>query len=375
MKRLSLVVPMFALVACGGETPQPTPPPAPTMTAAPTVTAPPPVVSADPAPPPAPKPTMAELQKKTMGAFMAAYNAHDAKALAATYAADAIIAHPGPGGTWHETKGREEIQKHQEHLFKGYSDAKTAAERVFVNKDVVIVQWVMTGTNDGEFMEHPATKKPVGFHGSSVLWFNDDGLVAKEHIYYDMPTIMAQQGQGKQKARPVAALPTGAPEVVTTVDDKSVAAANAQYDAFNKHDGKAYGAAISADYLHIDWAAPEDVKGNAAGVKEANGLFKTFPDLNMKLDATWGFGDYVIVEMSGGGTMKGALGPLKATGKPVTVHMFEVNVVKDGKVAKTETYWNTFELVSQVMPMPKPGEKPFAKPGDKPGEKPVAKPK
>ena len=359
---LSLVL---ALGACGGETESAAPP----MTVA---TKPPPVATTPPPEPTStatteamtpPKPTMEEMQKKRMMDFNAALNAHDAKAMAAGFAVDGVTASLGPTG-WMETKGREEIEKHYAEDFVGYPDAKLTFVRVFPKGKTVVSQWVWTATNKGEVMGEKPSDKPVGINGATITWFNDDGLVTKEHIYYDVGTILAQEGRIKNKVRPI---PTGMPDkpdVIKVADDKNVAVLNANYDAFNKHDPKAFGATITDDSVHVDYTSAEDVKGKAANEKEMEGYFKAFPDIKETTDNTWGFGDWVLVESTVSGTMKGALGPLKPTKKFASaVHLLEIDQMKDGKIAKTETYWSSMEFMGQfdLLPKPKP-EKTTAKP-------------
>lgn len=354
----------LVLAACGGEggdAPAPktasNTPPSTTTTA----TTPPATTSTgstEATPPPA-KPSMIELQKKAGANMAAAWNAHDSKKCAENYASDGVISELGPTG-WMDHKGKDEIEKNFATIFAGYPDSKMGVSRVFAAKNIAVVQWVMTGTNTGEMMGMKATGKPVGFNGASVLWFNDDGLIAKEHVYLDAGTIMGQEGVSKQKVRPVATLPSGEPEWITPKgdgsDDKSVTAFNAQLDALNKHDAKAFGATVTDDTVHIDYTAAEDVKGKAAGEKEMAGYFKAFPDLKANADNVWGFGDFVIDETTITGTQTGALGPIKPTKKPITSHMVEVNVIKDGKVAKCETYWSSVELMGQLGLLPKPKE-------------------
>src|SRR5262245_51771600 len=76
------------LAGCGPEAemappPPPPPPPPPATTPAAQSPAPAPV-------PEAPKPSMAELQKKALTAYIAAFNAHDAKKIAELYKVDAV---------------------------------------------------------------------------------------------------------------------------------------------------------------------------------------------------------------------------------------------------------------------------------------------
>ena len=81
---------------------------------------------------------------------------------------------------------------------------------------------------------------------------------------------------------------------------------------------------------------------------------------NLNLQAGITSPNLVVAKFTFSGTMKGALGPLKATNKPLTIHGLDVDEFKDGKMLKGTTYSNGIELLAAVGALPKP---PAAKPG------------
>ncbi len=367
----SLVVATL-MSACGGEESTAPPATAPTATAAPAPTpTPTPTTTASAEPPAPPKPTLAELQKKSITDSIAGWNAHDAKKLAADYADDAVMASPGAEGM-KETKGKADIEKMFAHLLTAFPDMKFGVSRVFQRGDVLIAEWVCSGTDSGGIMGKPTNKK-MGFNAVSIMWFGDDGKVKREHAYYDEMTMAGQLGLGdpKMKVRPVAEVPAGEPKWVTDPENpKSEAAINAMYTSFEKKDEKAFLGLITDDVMHVDYAMPADDKGKDAAKKGFQMFTASFPDTKMTPTKTWTFGDVAIAEYVSTGTFKKAMGPIKATNKTGTVHGVDIIETKDGKIAKATTYSNGLEFAGQYGLLPPPPKgKPEAKGSEKAGEK------
>jgi steroid delta-isomerase-like uncharacterized protein len=334
--------------ACGAETPNAPPAPPPPPPAASAAEAP------APAPPPAaPKPSMADLQKATVGAMVAAFNAHDAKKVGDAYAADAVMAMPSAEGMKAKT-GRDAIVESYAGLFQHVPDCAFTVSRVYQVGDTAVVEWVGSGSDAG---------KKTGFHGAMALSFDQDGLIKTEHSYYDESTIAMQLGHAPGKARPVAEAPSGAPEyvVATGSDDekKAVDALKASWPAiWPKKDAKAYEANLADDALHVDYAFPNDYAGKKANLGELAMMAKAVPDMQVELVSTWAApGNVAIAEWVFSGTQKGAIGPIKATGKKFSVHGLDIDTFdKDGKIVKAYSYDNSVELLAQLGLLPPPAK-------------------
>ncbi len=350
MKKLVLALSVLPILACGGENPPPAPPPPPATTEPP----PPPPPEPPPAPPPA-KPSMSEMQKTTLLALQAAFNAHDAAKMASYYATDAVDALPAPDGGWKETNGRDAIQKREAEFFSKVDPHMTYV-RVFQKGDVAIAEWVGGGMEK----DNPQSKK-VGFRAGSVYWFDGDGLVKKVHMYVDETTIAMQLGKMPGKARDVVAMPTGDPQWIagSADDNKSVDLVKANWPTtFPKKDKKAWEASVTDDYFHEEIAMPLDWKGKADATKEYDMLTKAVPDMSINVDNAWGFADQVALEFTFKGTQKGQLGPIKPTNKPFVMHGLEIDTFKDGKLQKATTYTNGMEIAGQLGLLPKPKAEP-----------------
>jgi len=355
----------LALGACGGEEPPPQPPPPPPPPPpAETASTPPP---ADTTPPPPTKPALVELMHDNTKAMGEAFNAHDAAKMAALVTDDVAVFDYGTGET--HTKG--DFQSGMTQLFQWFSDAKSHANRIWIKGNVEISEITWVGTMTGDVMGMKATNKPVGQMRVHVTWFNDDGLVKEIHEYGDGAGLMAQM-QGKKTAPPVPTLPTNPPEVhLATGDaaqDKLVDFAKANDDAFNKDDVKPVMEMTADDadvWINFGGPAMKGKKELTAGIKD---WFKTFPDQKWTTVNAWGIDGFGIIEHTMNGTQKGALGPLRASGKPVT-NWHWVDIIQqsaDGKLQHDWGYANLVEVMAQTGAMKHGGEKPAGGPAPKP---------
>lgn len=368
MKRALLGVLMVTWIplGCAGSTesaPPPTAPPAPSP-----APLPPPAPVAPPAPVEPAKPSMLDQQKAHMAANVAAWQAHDAKKLAALYADDVVLGFPSMEG-WRETRGRADLEKNMAEFFAAFSDAKVTTLRGIHAGDVLVLEWLLSGTHSGDFMGAKPTGKRIGYRGVSVLWFGDKG-VKREHMYFDHVTFMAQMGTAPKGmvGRPLMEVPAGhEPEWVVAanndVEKKNAEAATAFYATWEKKDSKAFLDSLTEDAQHLDFSRPADgQKGKAAAKKDFDAFIKAFPDMKMNVKNMWAAGPYVVLESEATGTFKGALGPLKPTQKTGTLHGLDVMKLADGKLALGHSYGSGAEFAGAFGLMPKDAGKPPAKP-------------
>jgi steroid delta-isomerase-like uncharacterized protein len=331
------------VVACGGDAQTAPPPVAPTAPSESAAIAPPPATTQDTTPPPAPKPSLAEMQKTNINAMIAAFNAHDVKKLMSVYAADAVNASPSGEG-W-KKESRDEIEQGYTKLFTEVPDAKWGLVRVLVKGADVAFEWVGNGAGG-----------KVGFRAASIASFNADGLITQERVYIDGATIAQQLGKAPGKPRAFVALPTADATWLTSTsaDDGVADKAKATWPlSWPKHDRKAYEASITDDFVHEEIASPMDYVGKKAAMGEFDTYAKAIPDMAVSVDNTWTAGGITIIEFTFSGTQKGALGPLKATGKKFSVHGVDFIQMNGDKLQKATTYSNGVELLSQLGLMPK----------------------
>jgi steroid delta-isomerase-like uncharacterized protein len=319
-----------------------------------------PVATTTPAAMPAnPKGSLADLEKKALADWYSAFNSHDAKKLASLYAADARSARTGPGG-WETKEGPAGVEKGFAPLFTAFPDLRAAPARVLQKNDLLVVEWVASGTNSGE-LNGAATNKKAAIYGCDVFWFNEAGAIQRQETFHDDATILQQIGKMPGKARDLAVLPDKDAEWIVAVgtpeEDALVEKMKNTWPAtWNKRDAKGYDAVLNDDSEHDEIAGPVDYKGRAALMKEFQSYSKALPDMTTTIDKAWAFAPNIVVaEFTFTGTMKGPLGALKATNKPITIHGLEIDELKAGKMQKAITYSNGLELLAALNMLPKHG--------------------
>ncbi len=300
---------------------------------------------------------MFDRQLKSLKDYVSAFNKHDAKAIAALYADDAVFVERGElvsvGGT--------SIESNYRTLFDAFPDGATTITRSWHRGDTVVFEYVEGGTNTGPHGAQKATGRKVGYIGASVLQFNAKGRVKRDTTYYDELTMEVQAGwaQGplaKLEVRPVIPVPasTGSWEVhqISEMDvgqPKMVAARKSLYTSFSMRSEKDFLGALSEDVV----LAPYDDPKNATGKSEAGALFvgwmKTYSDGVTNADEGWSVDGHVVLLGTFSGKHVGAWGPLKATNKTFTSHFLDIaRVNKDDKVERVWTYANNYELLKHL---------------------------
>lgn len=308
---------------------------------------------------------MAELQKKAVLAISAAFNAHDAKAVAALFTPDGVAATPEAAG-WDEKKGREAIEADHAKLFGDVPDAKQVLVRVFLKGDVAVTEWLGFGSGkDG---------KKAGFRAASVLWFDDAGLVKLDREYLDEVTIGTQMGHMPGKTRAMPTAPSGDVTWVVATDSpeeaKLVETAKKNWPASFPHDDKAYAQTFTDDAVHEEIASPNDYAGRKALIAEAKMWHTAAPDAQVSLENVWAVGDTAIMEFTFKGTQKGPIGNIKPTGKKFSINGLDVTLFKGDKYAKATSYSNGRQFLTQLGVIPSGEHKADkAKPAGEPKEK------
>ena len=81
-----------------------------------------------------------------------------------------------------------------------------------------------------------------------------------------------------------------------------------------------------------------------------------FPDGKVTIDRTVAAGDTVVVEHTGKGThtgtLRGPAGDIPATGRSVTLQLCDVHDIRDGKIRRVSSYFDSASLLQQLGVMP-----------------------
>jgi predicted ester cyclase len=250
---------------------------------------------------------------------------------------------------------------------KAFPDFHLTPQLVIINGRNILAVNMVTGTNSGA-MEMPgapampATNKKFGQLMFHRLTLNDQNKATEEWAYADPATMMGQLGMAP-KGMPVRPMMDkgwdGAPNVVVTADNdtekKNLEVVKAMSEAFNARKTPEMLAMMSDDFVESDQAGDKDNKGKKeaeAGIK----MFQTaFSDGKVTVDNTFAGGDYVVLLGTFTGTNDHDAGPMKKTGKKVTLHMAEVMKLKDGKVTNLWRFRNGMAMAMQLGLMPPMG--------------------
>jgi predicted ester cyclase len=345
----ALIASMFSMVACGEDTPAPqAPPPAPPPPA--TAEATPPPAPTDTAAPAPPKPSLTDMQTASIKAVTDALNGHDPTKYASVFAPDGVVKQGGQP----DISGRDAIAADIKNLFTAFPDLKFAFSRAMWKGNTGVSTWDWNGTDTGGFMGAKPSNRPVGVSGATVAIYNDDGLIKELHIYTDQTTVM-QQLDPKAKKGSFRAPPTLATQIETVSgggpdEDKNLALGKTVYQLLDDHKVKDVCAAMAGNDAPIDdYSMPISFKGTKGCSDYIGGFVKALPDLKTQpLANQIAIGPYLVSEGAVQGTQTGAMGPIKATGKPVSLHFIDIVQLKDGKVTHLLSYANGFELLTQL---------------------------
>lgn len=344
--------------ACGGApTPEAAPPtPAPAASPAPAPVAAAPVAPA-PEKPKEPERSLFDLQMRSLRDYVQAFNKHDAKAIAALYAEDAVFLERGE----FLTAGSGAIESNYKQFFDAFPDAVTSVTRSWHRGDSVVFEYVESGTQTGPHRAHKPTGKKVGYVGASLLKFNKEGLVTSDTTYSDELTKEVQAGWAPGplasiKVRPTVSAPSAADswEVHKVADQdathvKASAAQKSLYTNFAMKSEKEFLAALSDNVLLSAYDDPTDVKGKGGAASLFKEWTKTFADGKVETSDAWTTDGYFVVLGTFSGKQVGDWGPVKRSNKVVTGHFLDIaKVDKDEKVERLWSYANNYELLAHL---------------------------
>jgi len=88
----------------------------------------------------------------------------------------------------------EELKASMNIFFIGFSDLQIINERSYIKDNEVFVHFTFTGTNTGVFAEAPATGKKVKVSGLSHFYFNEEGKMYQEDVFYNELGFLQQLG-------------------------------------------------------------------------------------------------------------------------------------------------------------------------------------
>jgi steroid delta-isomerase-like uncharacterized protein len=130
-----------------------------------------------------------EANRATLGAW----NAHDADAVAAVFADDAVIRDVGSADV---VRGRAAIRARAADLLAAFPDFALRQLDLIVGEDANADRWEATGTHRGRFLGMAATGRRIQVEGATFSRFDADGLVVEDVNFWDAGALLAQLSSG-----------------------------------------------------------------------------------------------------------------------------------------------------------------------------------
>ena len=105
---------------------------------------------------------------------------------------------------WEEQwSGRDGIREHYEELLGAFPDMDIKYERTHVTDEYVILEVVVTGTQNGHWREVPPLGRKMRSRVCALYTFDEDGLLNMERTYYDKAIILEQLGMFQDPRKPL----------------------------------------------------------------------------------------------------------------------------------------------------------------------------
>jgi steroid delta-isomerase-like uncharacterized protein len=284
-----------------------------------------------------------------------ATNRGDMSALEDLVSEDYVEHDPMPG----QPQGLEGMRWAHARLVAAFSDFRFTIEDILAEDDLVFVRGFMDGTHDGPLGALEPTGKHVRVTGSRMFRVHQ-GRVCEG--WADIDTIGLFQQLGVIPAPPAPPAPGGArepatPAQATTVPTRAEAKAVMRRmveELWNKGD-----LSVADELFHpasVSPSAPQLPPG-PEGVRAIVSSFRAaFPDYWIRIEEIVASGDRVAARFRQGGTHKGDLMGIPATGKRVEWSEMGVLRLTDGQVAESWYDVDLLALMTQlgVVPTPKP---------------------
>jgi steroid delta-isomerase-like uncharacterized protein len=139
-------------------------------------------------------------------------------------------------------------------------------------------------------------------------------------------------------------------------EQMNVEIARKLYDHWNAREFDAVAELMADDGEIVLVGSDTRFRGRDGSLEFSHMWADGFPDGKVTIDRTIASGDNVVVEYTGTGTQTGTLrgpgGDIPATGRSVTLHLCDVHEIRDGKIRKVSSYFDSASLLEQLGVMP-----------------------
>jgi len=128
--------------------------------------------------------------EKILRDYYEAWSSHDVDRIA-SFLADDFIYEDVPTGSRHSDI--DEFKARWRAFLKGCPDFRVQWETLFATGNMAGGEWIMSGTQTGDWPMMPATGKSFALRGAAVIELKD-GKIKRNAEYWDMMSLMQQLG-------------------------------------------------------------------------------------------------------------------------------------------------------------------------------------
>jgi ketosteroid isomerase-like protein len=137
-------------------------------------------------------------------------------------------------------------------------------------------------------------------------------------------------------------------------DDANLARIRQLYEAVNAKDLDTIAGYGAPDSEWLDVPFDYTATGTNAIIDPWKSWFAIFPDATCEMQSLVAMGDHVVAQGIGRGTQRGVFhspaGTIEPTGRTMEVRFCDVYRLKDGKIARADSYFDFYGLLRHLAP-------------------------
>lgn len=248
-----------------------------------------------------------------------------------------------------DARGRQRVLKEHQKLFGSFDQRSFSVSRVWLTDSTQTInsqaiEWTMSGLQARPWMGLPAGNRTAVIHGLTLLWTDDDGIIAEIHVYFDEDGVKAQLvgTAPPQRASGAAGSPQVAQHGGTAEERANVAVARQALQALEDDKESSFVAAMSDELEVVTLGQNDRVLGKNGARNYFKETRKTIRQLDTVIQNVWGVGSFVVVEYALAGLQTAS--SLRASGgadgalHPLQVHCVDVDELRDGVISRIWRY-------------------------------------
>lgn len=98
-----------------------------------------------------------------------------------------------PGAPEGEVHGRDSLEAYLRELRTGFPDFTVTIDDMLASDEVIMAEWTVSGTHEGEFNDIPPTERELELTGMDKILVAD-GKVQEHRIHYNLQEMFEQLG-------------------------------------------------------------------------------------------------------------------------------------------------------------------------------------